>query len=58
METWFKAEFGKKPRFPKKDSQKESNPQVMGCVELTVEDFKSETAPEEILEMQDREDIL
>lgn len=58
MEEWFDAKHNKKPRFPKKDEQKESNPQVAGCVELTASLFVHESMPEEIIEMHDREDIL
>jgi hypothetical protein len=57
MKKWFKAEFGKRPRYPKTETQKQSNPQVE-CVAVPVELFKKEEAPDELITMLDKEDIL
>lgn len=58
MKKWFEAEFDKKPRYPKKDTQTEENPQVPGCVLLKAPMFEKERAPDEIIDMKDKEDIL
>lgn len=58
IKEWFDAKFDVKPRFPKKENQKESNPQVSGCVQLKASMFRSEKKEVEIVEMRDREDIL
>jgi len=58
MQVWFGAEFGKRPRYPKKDTQKDSNPQVSGCVAIKYSDFPKEDTPDEIVDMPNREDIL
>jgi hypothetical protein len=57
MEDKFKAVFGHKKRFPKKDTEKKSNPAIR-CVKIPIEYFHKEESPEEIIPMQDRENIL
>jgi hypothetical protein len=57
MQKKFKAEFGKNKRYPKKDTEKKSNPPIR-CVKIPIEHFHKEESPEEIIPMQDRENIL
>jgi hypothetical protein len=57
IKKWFKAEFGKKKRYPKSGTQKQSNPQVE-CIALPLDRFEKEITPDELIEMTDKEDIL
>ena len=57
IKKWFKADFGKKKRYPKSDTQKQSNPQVE-CIALPLDRFEKEITPDELIEMTDKEDIL
>jgi len=57
IKKWFKGEFGKKPRYPKSGTQKHSNPQV-DCMSVPMELFKKENAPDELIEMLNKDDII
>ena len=57
MQEWFDAEFGKKIRYPK-EKDKESNPQVPGCVQLRASSFTHESMPKEKINMPSQEDAF
>ena len=57
IKKWFKGEFGKRTRYPKSETQKHSNPQV-DCMSVPMELFKKENAPDELIEMLNKDDII
>ena len=57
IKKWFKGEFGKRTRYPKTETQKHSNPQV-DCMSVPMELFTKENAPDELIEMLNKDDII
>ena len=53
----FKGDFDCKKRFPKNEGDEESNPQVR-CLKLPKLDLEKEEAPDEKINMEDKENIV
>ena len=57
LHTLFKGEFDQQKRYPGKDKNGKYFPAIR-CVKLPIEIFKKDKAPEEIIDMESKEDIV
>lgn len=58
LKKHFKAKFNVQKRFPGKDQKTKKPFNPVSCVSLDMEKFKADIIPDEIIEMQDKKDIL